>query len=292
MRIGLHTSISGSLEHAAAQCVEAGGNTFQIFSSSPRQWKASVPRLSDILALRRAREKHDLFPLVIHDSYLINLAAAEDEIRAKSVEAFRGELERALAIGAEYLVAHPGNHRGLSLEQGVLHVLESIQAAAAGLDTTGLTLLLENTAGAGTQLGGCFEELAVLRDYLTGMTELKVGFCIDTCHTLVSGYDILSDTGFQQTIADMDRLLGLGNIPVIHANDSKSPRGSHVDRHENIGKGYIGETGFRRFLQHPKLRAKAFILETPRETIEDARKDVEALKQLCRKSRTTTTKSS
>lgn len=292
LRIGLHASISGSLEHAAAQCVEAGGNTFQIFSSSPRQWKASVPRLADILAFRRAREKHDLFPLVIHDSYLINLAAAEGEIRAKSVEAFRGELERALAIGAEYLVAHPGNYRGLSLEQGVLYVLESIQAAAAGLDTTGLTLLLENTAGAGTQLGGCFEELAVLRDYLAGMTELKVGFCIDTCHTLVSGYDILSETGFQQTIADMDRLLGLGNIPVIHANDSKAPRGSHVDRHENIGKGYIGETGFRRFLQHPKLRAKAFILETPRETIEDARKDIEALKQLCRKSRTTTTKSS
>ena len=292
MRIGLHTSIAGSLERAALEAAELGANTFQIFTSSPRQWKASTPRASDIELLKRARTKHDLTPLVVHDNYLINLASAHEETRTKSIAAFRGEIERAAAIGAEYLVAHPGNYKGLTLEQGLANVLQSVAAACEGVDPGSVTLLLENTAGAGTQLGGRFEELAVLRQYLIEMTPLRVGFCIDTCHLLVSGYDIASEAGFRDTVRELDRLLGLDHIPVIHANDSKAPLGSHVDRHENIGKGYIGETGFRRFLTHSQLRTKAFVLETPFEHPGDDRRDIETLKRLCRKSHTTTTRSS
>ena len=297
MRIGHHTSIAGSLERSALSAVAIGANTFQIFSSSPRQWKASVPSVPAIRLLKNAREKHDLTPLVVHDNYLINLAAANDQVRAKSVEAFRGEIERAVAIGAEYLVAHPGNHKGLTVEQGILRFLEGVAEASRGLNTQGLTLLIENTVGAGTQVGGRLEELHVMKEYGSSMTDLAIGFCLDTCHLLASGYDVASKEGLLKTVAEADRLLGLENVPVIHANDSKGQLSSHIDRHANIGEGYIGLEGFRRILAHPKLRNKAFILETPVDKDGDDRRDVETLKDLWqnraqRIGSTTTTKSS
>src|ERR1700733_5789666 len=193
MRIGHHTSISGALENSALKAVEIGANTFQIFSSSPRQWKASVPSAPGILQLQRVRDKHDLTPLVIHDNYLINLASAHENTRALSIEAFRGELERAIAIGAEYLVAHPGNYKGQTIEQGILHFIEGVAAAANGLECDKLTLLVENTVGAGAQLGSRFEELHVIREYASKMTDLPIGFCLDTCHLLASGYDVANE---------------------------------------------------------------------------------------------------
>lgn len=279
MRIGCHTSIAGSLERSALTAHELGANTFQIFSSSPRQWKASVPNAESIRLLNRARERYDLYPLAIHDNYLINLAAADGANRKKSIEAFRGELERAIAMGAEYLIAHPGNYKGQTIEQGLLHFLEGVTEAAQGLHFGKLMLLIENTVGAGAQLGGRFEELHVLREYALKMTDLPVGFCLDTCHLLASGFEITTDAGLKKTVEEADRLLGLDNVRVIHANDSKGGLGSHVDRHQNIGEGCIGLEGFRRILNHPKLRSKAFILETPNENGEH-KKDIEALKGL------------
>ena len=132
MRIGIHTSIAGALERAAIKAAELGANTFQIFSSSPRQWKGSALSEPGIKLFQRAREKHDLTPLVIHDNYLINLASAQEGVRAQSIQAFRGELERAIAIGAEYLVAHPGNYKGHTVEEGIMHFLEGVAAAATG----------------------------------------------------------------------------------------------------------------------------------------------------------------
>jgi deoxyribonuclease IV len=292
VRIGIHTSIAGSLERSALKAAELGANTFQIFSSSPRQWKATVPSAASIRLLQIARDRHDLTPLVIHDNYIINLASVHEGIRAQSIQAFRGELERAIAIGAEYLVAHPGNYKGQSLEQGILHVLESVAAAAQGLDFGKLTLLIENTAGAGAQLGSRFEELHVMREYAAKMTDLPIGFCLDTCHLLAAGFDVSTAAGLRHTVAEADRLLGLDNVRVIHANDSKAPLGSHVDRHQNIGVGYIGLDGFRRILAHPGLRNKAFILETPVEKDGDDKRDLDTLKLLWRKRSTTTNKSS
>ena len=296
MRIGLHTSIAGALERSALKAAELGANTFQIFSSSPRQWKASAPSLPAIRLLNRAREKHDLYPLAIHDNYLINLASAHEKIRQLSIEAFRGELERAVAIGAEYLIAHPGNYKGHTVEQGILHFLEGVGQAARGLELGKLILLVENTVGARSQLGGRFEELHVMREFAPKMTDLPIGFCLDTCHLLASGFDIASAAGLEQMLTEAERLLGLDDVRVIHANDSKTPRGSHVDRHEHIGQGYIGLDGFRRILHHPRLRSKAFILETPMEDGWDQR-NLDTLKELWRKSRgnkpnTTTKKSS
>jgi deoxyribonuclease-4 len=282
MRLGLHTSIAGSLDRSALTAAELGANTFQIFSSSPRQWKASVPSPASIKLLSRARERHDLYPLAIHDNYLINLASADEATYRKSVEAFRGELERAIAIGAEYLIAHPGNYKGQSIEQGLMRLLQGIAESAAGLKFGKLMLLLENTVGAGAQLGSRFEELHVMREFALKMTDLPMGFCLDTCHLLASGFDIAQPKGLKEMIAEADRLLGLDNVRVIHANDSKGALGSHIDRHENIGQGHIGSDGFHRILTHPKLRGKAFILETPVDHPGDDKRNLDALKALAK----------
>ncbi len=296
MRIGLHTSIAGALERSAITAAELGANTFQIFSSSPRQWKASVPSAPAIKLLNAAREKFDLTPLVIHDNYLINLASANEGIRKQSIEAFRGELVRGIAMGAEYLVAHPGNYKGQTVEEGIFHFLQGVAAAADGLVFDKLMLLVECTAGAGAQIGGRFEELHAIREFAEKMTHLPVGFCLDTCHLLVSGYDVATEEGLKKTVAEADRILGLQHVRVIHANDSKAPLGSHVDRHEHIGEGYIGLNGFRRILTHPKLRQKAFILETPVDEEGDDKRNLDTLKALWKnqwkKESTTTTKSS
>jgi deoxyribonuclease-4 len=288
LRIGIHTSIAGGLENAALEAIELGANTFQIFSASPRMWRAAPPQPENIRRLQALRREHDLAPLVVHDNYLINLASRDPALRARSIRAFRGELERALAIGAEYLVAHPGSYQGQTLEQGIEAVAEALREAARGLKSRRLTILLENTAGSGALLGSRFEELARLGARARRGLGFRVGYCLDTAHALASGYDVAGAQGLRATVREVDRLLGLENIPVIHANDSRAPLGARRDRHQHIGRGYIGVEGFRRILNHPELRAKAFILETPVDNEDDDRRNVETLKSLCRKSRTTT----
>lgn len=288
LRIGIHTSISKSLENAALRAVELGANTFQIFSSSPRQWKASVLRADDVKRLRVAREKHDLYPLVVHDSYLINLAAVPGTVRTQSIEAFRAEVERCLLLGAELLVAHPGNGKDQEFNQAIIHVAAAVIEAVQGLDTRGLTLCLEGTAGQGATLGAKLEELAILRKLIMEHSSLNVGYCLDTCHLLAAGYDIASETGLKLVSQEIASTLGWEHVHVIHANDSVHPLGSRLDRHANIGEGYIGISGFRRLLNHPQLKSKPFILETPLEHEGDDVRNVETLKSLCRKSNTTT----
>lgn len=255
-------------------------------------WRASSPGLDEIRLLQRARERLDLYPLAIHVNYLVNLASRDPLIRARSIACFRGELKRAAAIGAEHLVLHPGSYRGQSLEQGIEAFALGLRDAAKELSSRGCTVLLENTAGCGAQMGGRLEELRAIRDLAAEVTEIRVGYCLDTCHLLAAGYDVSSEAGLRATVRQADKVLGIENVKVIHANDSKVPLGSHVDRHENIGEGHIGKAGFRGILAHPKLRSKPFILETPVEHDGDDLRNLENLKKLCPKSRTTTTRSS
>ena len=280
MRLGIHTSISGSLEGAALKAAGLGANTFQIFSASPRMWRANPPDAHQVRLLRSARDRHDLHPLVIHVNYLINLASLDPVIRSKSIDAFRGELQRAHAIGAEYLVLHPGSYRGADIEQSIAAFVLGLRDAAQGLPTRKLTVLLENTAGAGNHLGSRFEELKSIRDLASELTELPIGYCLDTCHLLAAGFDIATQTGLRDTLRHAESVLSLANVHVIHANDSKSPRASHIDRHANIGEGHIGAEAFRRILTHPKLRRKPFILETPVEEEGDDRRNLDKLKSL------------
>ncbi len=291
MRIGIHTSTSGALVNAARKAVELGANCFQIFSASPRMWRATPPETAQVAAMKAARAEHDLRPLAIHNSYLINLAAADAEIRGKSIAAFRGELTRAIAIGAEYLVMHPGSAKGHeTLEQALETLTASLEQAARGLEATGFTLLFEDTAGGGASIGRTLEELKTLGEMAGPRLPFATGYCLDTCHLYASGYDVSTEKGLAETVKQAGKLLGLERIPVIHVNDSKGELNSRLDRHENIGKGHIGREGFHRILNHPKLRDKAFILETPIDNEGDDQRNVDTLKALCRKSRTTTNK--
>ncbi|HET7873056.1 MAG TPA: deoxyribonuclease IV [Terriglobales bacterium] len=279
-RIGIHTSTAGGVALAAERAYRLGANTFQIFSSSPRQWKPWELAQSQCDEMGRSREKYDLGPLVIHTGYLVNLASATLEFHRKSVQAFRGELERALALGADYLVLHPGSFRGRSREEGLRLVAHSVQEAAQGLELeqSALTILIENTAGAEFSLGGSFEQVAELLEFLRPLC--CVGACIDTCHTHVCGYDIVSEEGWQDTMCQLDATISLKNVHVWHCNDAKDPRGSRRDRHEHIGQGKIGLEPFRRLLNDPRTKHAAFIAETPIDHPGDDLRNVETLKSL------------
>ena len=282
-RIGAHTSIAGSLAGAAEEALALGCNTFQIFSRSPRMWRSPPLDLEAVAQLKAFRAQHDLTPLVIHGNYLTNMAAADPVIRRFSIKAFRDEVERALAIGADYLVIHPGSFKGQTLEQAIVVLADSIAAAARGLRWDGLRLLLENTAGGGQTIGRDFPELAEIRERIENKCAIPTGFCIDTAHCFAAGFDVSTVAGLAETLSRIDEFLGLKNVPVIHANDSRTPLGSRVDRHEHIGEGGIGREGFRRILHHPKLRGKAFILETPVGEDGTHARNVKALKELLRR---------
>ena len=282
-RIGIHTSSAGGVQNAAERAYRLGCNTFQIFSSSPRQWAPydfSRPQCSEMM---RLREKYDLKPMAIHVNYLVNLASATPLFLQKSIEAFRGEVERALALCADYLVLHPGSFRGADREAGLIQTSAAIAAATQGLDLVKgrLTILIENTAGAEYSLGGSFEQVAEVLERLRN--GVPIAACIDTCHTHVAGYDIVSEAGMRQTLAKLDETVGLKNVRVWHCNDAKAACGSKLDRHQHIGKGSIGCEPFRRLLNDPRLAHAAFIAETPIDQPGDDRRNVAALKRLVTK---------
>jgi len=279
-RIGIHTSTSGGVETAAERAWRLGCNTLQVFSSSPRQWKPYALSAAQCSAMREARQEHDLKPLVIHAGYLLNLAANSDEFYAKTIVAFRGEVQRALALGAEYLVVHPGSFRGGSREDGLARAANGIRQATADLDlhAGGLTILIENTAGSEFSLGGSFEQVAALVVLLREIVPCAA--CLDTCHMHVAGYDIVSGEGYAATLQQIERTVGLRHVPVWHCNDARAACGSHLDRHEQIGHGRIGLEPFRRLLNDPRLKHAAFIAETPIDEPGDDLRNVEALKRL------------
>ena len=282
-RIGIHTSSAGGVPNAAERAYRLGCNTFQIFSSSPRQWAAYELGRPQCDEMRRLREKYNLNPLAIHTNYLVNLASTTPLFLEKSIRAFRGEIERALMLCADYLVLHPGSFRGANREEGLLRTAAAIKASTYGLDLArgNLTILIENTAGAEYSLGGSFEQVAEVLECLQGL--VPVGACIDTCHTHVAGYDIVTPEGMKKTLAHLDETIGLKNVRVWHCNDAKAARGSKLDRHQHIGKGTIGRDAFRRLLNDPRLKHAAFVAETPIDEPGDDRRNVEALKKLVKK---------
>ena len=282
-RIGAHTSIAGSLERAAEEAAALGCNTFQIFSRSPRKWQAGKLDPAAVERLKEARERFGLTPLVIHGNYLVNLAAADPVVRGKSIAAFRDEVNRALALGAEYLVIHPGSHRGQTLKRAMKTMAASVAKAVRGIQWNHLELLLENTGGGGASIGRDFLELAELRDMIQRKAAVPVGFCIDTAHSYEAGFDVSTPAGLNNTLRLIDKTIGVDAVRVIHANDSKTALGSNSDRHEHIGKGKIGREAFRRMLHHPKLRGKPFILETPQDKAGGHQRNVRALKTLLRR---------
>ncbi len=279
-RIGIHTSTAGGVETAAERAYRLGCNTFQIFSTSPRQWRPYELAASQCEVMSRLREKYKLAPLVIHANYLINLAGANPQFHRRSIETFYSEVARAIELCADYLVLHPGSFRDLTREQGLERAADGIAQATRNtkIENSSLTILIENTAGSEFSLGGNFEQVAELIHLLRA--HVPVAACIDTCHCHVAGYDIVSEEGFSDTLKQLDRTVGLNNVRVWHCNDAKAARGSKLDRHQHIGKGSIGLEPFRRLLNHPAFKDAAFIAETPIDESLDDQRNVQALKDL------------
>jgi deoxyribonuclease-4 len=283
-RIGIHLGTAGGASNAVERAREIGANTFQIFSSSPRMWRAPKVDPAQAARMKALRAALDVGPLVIHTSYLVNVCSQNDEVREKSVVAFRGEIERALTFGAEYLVLHPGSWKGLTRDEGLNLAADSITRAIDGLPWQGTPfhILIENTAGAEFSLGGKFEQVAELVERLKPTAPVAV--CLDTCHTHVAGYDLVSAEGYEQTVSQAAATIGLDAVRVWHMNDAKAARGSKLDRHEHIGQGTMGLEPFRRLLNDPRFSQAAFIAETPVDEPGDEERNVRVLKSLVQSS--------
>jgi deoxyribonuclease IV len=278
MRVGVHTSIAGALENAAHRAHKIGCDTFQIFSANPRGWRTRDPSPEECERFRQARARYGLRPLAIHANYLINLASSDPVIRSRSIDAFRRELKRAAALGADYVVIHPGSAKNGDRSKSAETFVSSLVEAARGLDLGGVMVLVENTAGQGNVLGANFEELAGIVQGLR--SAVAAGVCVDTAHLLAAGYPIHTRTGLNETLQQLDAMVGLENVRLVHANDSKAAIGSRVDRHQHVGKGHIGAEGFRGILRHPKLQGIPFICETPIDRPGDDRRNLRMMRKL------------
>jgi deoxyribonuclease-4 len=281
-RIGVHLGTAGGASNAVERAKEIGANTFQIFSSSPRMWRAPKVDPKQAARMRELRAKLDVGPLVIHTSYLVNVCSQSDDVRQKSIDAFRGEIERALELGAEYLVLHPGSWKGLTRDEGLKLAAESIERAIDGLawQGTGFHILIENTAGAEFSLGGSFEQVAELVERLKA--HAPVGVCLDTCHTHVAGYDMVTTEGYAETMNKIAATVTFDAVRVWHCNDAKAAKGSKLDRHTHIGEGTMGLEPFRWILNDPRFDHCAFVAETPVDEPGDEERNVRVLKNLVR----------
>jgi deoxyribonuclease-4 len=258
------------------------GEALQIFLSNQRQWE-TTPLTSEMVAeFRRQWEENDYMPVAAHDSYLINLAAPDPTTLEKSVIAFADELQRAATLGIPFLIAHPGSHRGVGVEAGLERFVENMDRAITQSKTSTVMVLIENTAGQGTNLGSTFEEIFFIiseSQYSDGL-----GVCFDTSHAFAAGYDIRTRVTYEDTLSNFDQIIGLEKLKFFHLNDSKRPLGSRVDRHEHIGKGEIGLTGFRMLLNDSRFRQHPMVLETPKgKELKEDKKNLRVLRSLIAK---------
>jgi deoxyribonuclease-4 len=260
--LGAHMSIAGGLHKAVERGRVAGCGVLQVFTQNSNQWRGKRIADSDAALFREAWEESGMRDIVSHDIYLINLAAAPGEVREKSMAGFLEEMERCARLGIDKIVMHPGSHLGEGEETGISRIVEAFDALfEQAQDFTG-TVLLETTAGQGTNIGYRFEHLREIRDR-SAFPE-RFGICFDTCHTFAAGYDITTREGYVTVFEEFDRVLGLENLRVFHFNDSKKGLNCRVDRHEHIGRGAMGLEGFRFLMNDERFRGIPKILETPK----------------------------
>lgn len=255
--IGCHITIAGGYARAAHTAAELGGDTFQFFTSNPRGGKAKAVDVGDLAAMKDFLTAHDFAPLIAHAPYTMNLCSAKEDVRAFGRDMLRADLERLSHIPGHFYNFHPGSHTGQGIETAIAQIAEALGAVLP--DACGTTILLETMAGKGTEVGGRFEELRAVLDRLP--QDADVGVCLDTCHVHDAGYDIVNDP--DGVLTQFDKIIGLERLHAVHLNDSKKPAASRKDRHEQLGRGTIGEEALRRMVQHPALRELPFILETP-----------------------------
>jgi deoxyribonuclease-4 len=269
-------SVAGGLHLAFDRIREVQGEALQIFTSNQRQWLTPPLTPEMVEKFRRQWGKSDHMPVAAHDSYLINLAAPDSDQLEKSVFAFASELQRAAMLEISFLITHPGSHLGHGFDAGLERFVRNLDRAITLAKVTGVTVLVENTAGQGTNLGSSFEEVGFIlnqSEYGAGL-----GACFDTSHAFAAGYDFRTPETYEETFSRFDRIIGLERLNFFHLNDSKRPLGSRVDRHEHIGKGEIGLGGFRLLLNDPRFHRHPMVLETPKG--KDLKEDKENLRVL------------
>jgi deoxyribonuclease-4 len=276
--LGAHESVAGGLHLAFARIKSVGGEALQIFSRNQRQWHPAPLTEEEIFHWKQAWSAQPTMPVASHGSYLVNLASPKPEVAAKSVINLILEIERCAALAIPYVVIHPGSHGGDGIEAGLNRFLANMDQCLASANEK-VSLLLETTAGQGTGLGSSFAELGYLLAH-SRFTE-RLGVCIDTCHIFAAGYELRSAPGYDATVAELTREVGLDRVRFFHLNDSKKQCGSKVDRHEHIGKGEIGLDGFRRLLNDPRFRHLPMTLETPKgEDLHEDRENLATLRSL------------
>ena len=277
VKVGAHVSIAGSIDRAVDRAEEIGCDSFQIFSRNPRGWR--FKEISEEVAqeFKRKLKRSGMHPPVDHMPYLPNLATPKEDVYQRSVEALALELERCEILGIPYLVTHLGSHLGSGKVEGLNRTVEAIIKALSSSEND-VMLLLETTSDSKNSVGGSFKDLAEIMSRVD--REDRVGACFDTCHVFVAGYEVRTKEGLEETLDNFDRTIGLERMMVVHLNDSKGPLGSKLDRHEHIGLGEIGEEGFRLILNHPAIRTRPLILETPTDERRDDRGNIAKVREL------------
>jgi len=273
LRVGFHVSIIGDIDKAVDRAVELGCNTFQIFTRNPRAWKAKELTEKETEAFIEKVNSRDVKPVFSHMPYLVNLASSREEVYSKSVETLKGELERCEKLEIPYLITHLGSHLGAGMGSGFEKIVKAIDEAFSAVNGT-VMLLLENTAGTRNSMGGSFEDIQHIIERLANPEQ--VGVCFDTSHGFAAGYDLRTEAAVEQTIGQLDEIIGFENLRLVHLNDSLGDLGSRIDRHEHIGMGKIGEEGFRSILRS-RFGLLPLILETPKDL---RRNDVENLSKV------------
>jgi len=267
MRFGFHISIAGGFSKVVERAKVRGCETIQFFSRNPRGWRYDPLNKKEVEDFRSSVKSSDLFPIFLHLPYLPNIASRESKFYDRSIDSIVEDLKRAEEVGAQYLIIHIGHRLESSENQAVDAVSHGMDQAFERVKNA-VILLLENTAGQGTEIGYNFEQL---RRIIDGVHEKeRVGICLDTAHSFEAGYDLSGKDGIERTLESFDRTIGLKRLHLLHLNDSKTPLGSRKDRHWHIGEGYVGREGFRSLINHPQLKGLPGIMETPRkDTVED-----------------------
>lgn len=278
MRIGAHLTIARGLPEAAALAESIGANTFGFFTRNPRGGAARAIAAEEIARWEAARSEKDIWQLVGHLPYTINLAAEPGKVRDFAIMALAEDLAKADAFGAEFLNVHPGSHGGAGADVGVRRVIETLSAVFDRHEPRRTTLLLETMAGQGKEVGGTIEQLRGIIDGLGAPPFL--GVCLDSCHLLAAGHDLRTPAGVARTVDEFDRVIGLDRVKAMHLNDSKFPLGSRRDRHELLGRGHLGVDGVRAVIRNEFIARLPIIIETPVKEYEDYADEILLVKRL------------
>ncbi|MGH7371417.1 MAG: deoxyribonuclease IV [Candidatus Methylomirabilales bacterium] len=255
-------SIAGGVDKAFLRGEEVGCDAMQIFTKNNNQWRAAPLTEREIKAYKTNRQRTGIDPILAHHSYLINLASPDKDLHRKSLEALRIEVARAAVLEIPYLIIHPGAHLESGEAEGITRVVEALDRVLEDPQASRVMICLETTAGQGSSLGYRFEHLAAIRGGVTRRE--RVGICVDTCHIFAAGYEIRDQRAYEDTMRQLNGVVGLDHVTCIHLNDSQRDLGSRVDRHAHIGRGQIGLEGFRLLINDPRLQHIPMILETPK----------------------------